>query len=156
MARTLIIYSTITGNTQLVADAIQQQLNQKTPHQFAEVVPAEMTDLALLKTLQPGDTCLLGASTWEGHTVPQGMIAVMQQIESDPTVLSGKNWGVFGCGDASYDPYFCKAVDILSEKLSTWGVAPIVPVLKIDGFPELPNNQDQIMAWCDALIKALG
>lgn len=156
MARTLIIYSTITGNTQLVADAIQQQLNQKLLQNFVEVVPAETVDLAMLKTLQPADSCLIGASTWEGHTVPQGMMAVMQQIESDPSVLTGKKWAVFGCGDTSYDPHFCKAVDILSEKLSTWGVTVITPALKIDGFPELPPNQDQIVAWCDALIQALG
>ena len=156
MARTLIIYSTITGNTQLAAETIEQQLKQKLPQNFVEVVPAETADLAMLKTLQPGDLCMLAASTWEGHTVPQDMVNVLNQIESDTTVLSGKNWVVFGCGDTSYDPYFCHAVDILSEKLSTWGVKLVIPSLKIDGFPELPTNQDQIVAWCDQLTQALG
>jgi flavodoxin I len=156
MARTLIVYSTITGNTQLAAETIEQQLKQKLPQNYVEVVPAETVDLAMLKTLQPGDLCMLAASTWEGHTVPQDMVNVLNQIESDTTVLSGKNWAVFGCGDTSYDPYFCHAVDILSEKLSTWGVKLVIPSLKVDGFPELPTNQDQIVAWCDQLTQTLG
>jgi flavodoxin I len=156
MARILIIYSTITGNTQLASDAIQAQLQQKLPQHFIEVLPAEMVDLALLKTLTPGDSCLFGASTWEGHTVSQDMITVFDQIGSDTSVLTDKNLAVFGCGDTSYDPYFCNAVDILSEKLSTWGVKLVVPPLKIDGFPELPTNQDQIVAWCDQLAQTLG
>lgn len=156
MAKVLIIYSTITGNTQLTADTIQHQLQPKWPQHVLEVMPAEAANLGLLQTLQPGDMCFLGASTWDGHTVSADMVNLMSQIETDQAVLKDKNWAVFGCGDSSYEPYFCHAVDILTEKLSTWGARLVVPSLKIDGFPELPANQAQIVAWCDQLSQAVG
>lgn len=58
--------------------------------------------------------------------------------------LNGKKAACFGPGDSSY-PQFCKAVDILEERLKECGGEIVLDSLKIDG--EVEPRLEEAKEW---------
>ena len=93
------------------------------------------------KELKDYDVIILGSSTWGDGELQDDFIPFEKDMRK--IKLDRKKGAVFGCGDSMY-PQFCKAVEILEERLKSCGVEIIVDSLKIDGDiePKLNKAED--------------
>lgn len=130
MANVLVLYASVTGNTEVMADIIIDSLNKNNIDcdiKVFDVDPIEATDLKAY------DIILMGTYTWSGGELPFEVEDFHDDIaEMD---LTGRVCGVFGSGDHFYDE-FCGAVDIMYDVMEDAGATMIPNKLKIDMDPE--------------------
>lgn len=144
MAKTLIVYGSTTGNTEMVAETILEHLEDHdvTLQDVADTNPEELNDY---------ENLVLGSSTWDDGLLQQDFRDFVEGLDLD---LSGKKLAIFGLGDSNY-PEFCTAPEILEETFTNLGGETIVPHLRIDGFPDEEENEQKIEAWAEKLAKQL-
>lgn len=130
MAQALIIFTSLTGNTEqcadIVADALESHGIEVTVH---DVMQAEVSDY------EKYDLCLVGSYTYGVDGVlPDEMLDFAEDLaELD---LTGKVFGVFGSGDVFYEEYFCTAVDTLEEVFTKTGAVKGANGVKVNMNPE--------------------
>lgn len=113
MPKVLVVYASMTGNTEEMAEAIAQGAKEA----GAEVVSKEAFD-ASVDELNDYEGIIIGAYTWGDGELPDEFIDFFEALDS--LDLSGKKAAVFGSGDTSY-PVFCGAVDTIEAKLKELG-----------------------------------
>jgi flavodoxin I len=145
---TIIVYSTLTGNTEIASEWIRDRLIQAGHHLAMENAGNVYPDI-----LQDYDLIILGSPTyWSGETTDDFLPFLDKMTELD---LSGKKAAVFGLGDSdSYPDEFAHAVEIIEDSLARSGAELVIESLKIDGDPEL--NRDQILSWAEDLGETIG
>lgn len=144
MANILIIYGSTTGNTEMVAETIKEQLTSHNPvlQDVSDTSPEDLTEY---------DVLVLGSSTWDDGLLQQDFRDFVEKLDID---LSGKKLAIFGLGDKNY-PDFCKAAPILESAFIKLGGKTIIETMKIDGFPDEAENEDKIKQWCADLQTKL-
>jgi flavodoxin I len=113
MPKILVVYASMTGNTEEMAEAIVEGAKEA----GAEVVSKEAFD-ASADELNHYDGIIIGAYTWGDGELPDEFIDFFDEM--DGLDLSGKKAAVFGSGDTSY-PIYCGAVDLIEAKLKELG-----------------------------------
>lgn len=149
MANILILYGSLTGNTEYVAQKIQQILNNA-----KKTVELKNANQAAAEELNDYQYLVLGSSTWDEGQLQYDFESFVTELNANPPDLKGKKIAVFGCGDTSYDQ-FCAAVNTLEEKFQALGGEKIIDGLKIDGVPQLPENETKIEEWAQELVEKL-
>ena len=144
MAKTIVIYGSTTGNTEMVAEQIVEHLED---HEISmqDVADTEANDLLEY------DLIIMGASTWDDGLLQADFREFAENTEID---LSGKKVAVFGLGDNSY-PAFCESAALLEEFVNKLGGELIVEPLKIDGFPDEEENEEKVGIWCANIAAKL-
>jgi len=144
MAKVLIVYGSTTGNTEMVAEELSDNLgdHELEVQDVAETSPEDLTAYDLL---------VLGSSTWDDGLLQPDFREFVEDLDVD---LSGKKVAIFGLGDSNY-PDFCEAANILEEKVSAMKGELAVDTLRIDGFPDEPENETKVEAWAAELNKAV-
>lgn len=125
MAEALIIFASLTGNTEEMADIVADRLEEKgITTDVLEVSQAEAEDFL------DYDACLIGSYTYGVDGVlPDEMLDFYDDlVQLD---LSGKVFGVFGSGDTYYE-YFCAAVDHFEKAFLSIGAKPGGATCKIN------------------------
>lgn len=122
-----IIYSSITGNTLALAEAIEKEM----------IVNGIKVDLFHVdqfdwQTLSSYDTLAIGTYTWDNGDLPPEMEDLFETIEMAPN-LKHLSTGVFGTGDSFY-PYFCGAVDLFRDMLYVH--TSLAVTLKVELMPQ--------------------
>lgn len=126
MGKILIVYASMTGNTQSMAKYIAEGV--KEAGYPVEVKDAVMTNV---EELPKYDGILIGAYSWDG--VPDEILDIYDGLaEID---LKGKKAAVFGSGDSMYDE-FCIAVDEVAKQLQKCGANVVLEGLKVELAPE--------------------
>lgn len=144
MTKTIIVYGSTTGNTQTLAEEIEDTLKRSN----GDVELVEVTDLQP-SDLKAYDLILLGCSTWGEGELQDDFIYFedgMKDID-----LSGKKAACFGPGDGDYS-LFCEAVNMLEERLKDCGAQVIVAGLKIDG--DVDTQLDKAEEWAEKVVQA--
>lgn len=124
MEKAIVVYGSNTGNTEILAGALTEELKARydvTTRNVIDITPKEVLDYDLI---------VLGSSTWnEGELQDdfQDFYDDMDQLD-----LTGKRVAVFGPGDSSWEEY-CRAVDILEEKSSQLKANLVTSGFKWDG-----------------------
>lgn len=137
MKKVSIIFGSTTGNTERVAEIIKDNMSEC-------VVTVSNVCNVEDEMIESADTILLGASTWGYGEIQDDFLEYYESMSSKE--LSGKDVGVFGCGDSEGFPdVFCKAVDLIVEKASECGANVIGGGLKVDG--EVEDNIAEIEAF---------
>lgn len=113
MPKVLVVYASMTGNTEEMAEAITEGAKEA----GAEVVSKEAFD-ASVDELNDYEGIIIGAYTWGDGELPDEFTDFFEALDS--LDLSGKKAAVFGSGDTSY-PVFCGAVDTIEAKLKELG-----------------------------------
>lgn len=151
MANVLLLYGSLTGNTQAVAEKIQSLCHEKGKEiDIKNIADADAADLTDAHTF-----LVLASSTWDDGHLQADWADFMERIANVPIDLSGKKIAIFGCGDSNYS-IFCGAVDILEQEfVSKRGGQKVLETLKIDGFPDMEENQSAVRNWTDQLIATL-
>lgn len=121
---TIIIYTSITGTTEFMAETIAAQLMD-----FGMKVEVKDAFDTCIEDLKDYDRILIGSYTWGDGELPDEIIDLYQELIDNN--LKGKEAAVFGPGDSSY-PHFAYAVDMLEEGLKSAGCKIIVEGLKVD------------------------
>ncbi|MBK0347236.1 flavodoxin [Aerococcaceae bacterium zg-ZJ1578] len=143
MAEALIVFASLTGNTEQMADIV------------AEALEARGIDVEIVDSMQADaqdfldyDICIVGSYTYGVDGVlPDEMIDFHEELgELD---LTGKFFGVFGSGDDFYD-YFCAAVDFFEDQFIKTGATKGGDSVKVN-----LNAEDEDIVNLQALANAL-
>lgn len=149
MSKILVAFGSLTGNTQMVAERISDYFKSQgyvvTIQNIGELNPNDLLSYEIL---------LLGTSTWDDGQPQVDAQGFIDQCAQNPVDLNSTRYATFGCGDSSYTT-FCSAVDMLSDFLKNANSKQLSSSLKIDGFPEMPENIIAIEQWCKKISEQL-
>ncbi len=151
MANTLLIYGSLTGNTEGVAYKIQELLRSKSKE--IDVKNAIDADLSDLTGSYSG--FIFGCSTWDDGLPASDFNDFIERINTAKPNLAGKKIAIFGLGDSNY-VHFCGATTIMEKTFVTeMNGAKIIETLHIDGYPDMEENQAIIKNWVEKLAELI-
>ena len=131
-----VFYGSSTGNTEMAAEKICEQLGEFVSH-CSDVSKAEPADLL------PYDILLLGVSTWNIGEMQDDWDEFIPRMEG--LDLSGKQIGFFGMGDAiGYSYNFLDAMGMLWDVVKELGSPELVGV-----WPSAEYTFDESLAVFD-------
>lgn len=146
MAIAKIVYASLTGNTEEIADIVAERLEEK----GLDVEIEECTQVDAEEFLD-ADICIVGSYTYDDVLVPDEIADFYEDLlELD---LTGKIYGVIGSGDTFY-PCFCQVVDQFDKAFQSTGATKGAESVKVD----LAAEEEDIVAleaFADALVKQL-
>lgn len=137
-----IIYSSITGNTLALAEAIYAEIKQRVNH--VQLIPIDELDYQCLADY---DLIAIGSYTWDNGDIPPEMDPLFCEMEEQD--LKHVKTGVFGTGDSFY-PYFCGAVDLFRDMLYVH--TDLAVTLKVELMPQQEDYR-KVSAFCDRLTR---
>jgi|GEM_PF-599869 len=126
--RIKIIYETQTGTTQYVSEVMQEKLTELGHQVDLHSVRYDGHSPDIIGY----DALLIGAPTYEDGKLETAMRVFIARFTPN---LSTYKVAVFGLGNSTY-PQFCTSATILEDWVKKHGGTPLMPALKIDGFPD--------------------
>ncbi len=148
MAKVLIAYASMSGNTEDIADLINKTLTS-----LQHDVDIKEIDQIDAEDMLSYDGILLGAYTWGDGELPYETEDFYEEIAD--VDLTNKKVGAFGSGDTEY-PLFCEAVPIFEKALVKSGAELVVEGLKIEFSPETDEDIQRCTDFATAFSKKLG
>ncbi|WP_191561896.1 flavodoxin [Metabacillus idriensis] len=142
MVKTLIIYASMSGNTEDIAKLIGNSLVENA----IEVTYKEIEYCSIEELLQY-DRILVGSYTWGDGDLPYEAEDFYDELEGAD--LTGKKIGCFGSGDHSY-PKFCEAVALFNDRCMSTGASVYSEMLKIEGSPETEEDINECIQFAAA------
>ncbi|MBD2872887.1 flavodoxin [Paenibacillus arenilitoris] len=127
VSKILVVYASMTGNTEEMAEAIAEGAREA----GAEVVAKDAFD-ASPDELAEYEGIIIGAYTWGDGELPDEFLDFYEGMES--LELGGKRAAAFGSGDTSY-PIYCGAVDLIEERLRKLGASIVSESIKFEYNP---------------------
>ncbi|MCY9183991.1 flavodoxin [Bacillus halotolerans] len=135
MGKILLVYATMSGNTEAMADLIEKGLQEAE----AEVDRFEAMDIDDAELFNDYEHIILGTYTWGDGDLPDEFLDLAEEMEA--LDFTGKTCAVFGSGDTAYE-YFCGAVDTLEEKIKERGGEIVLPSVKVEMNPEGEEEEE--------------
>ncbi|WP_193556404.1 flavodoxin [Paenibacillus lutimineralis] len=127
MSKIVIVYASLTGNTEEMAELIAEGVRSTGATADLKMVE-DCNAICLLEY----DAYLLGAYTWGDGEIPdefEDFLDEMKELD-----LQGTRSTVFGSGDTTYRLY-CGAVDEVEQRLKDSGVVVVQESLKVEYGP---------------------
>lgn len=137
-----IIYTSITGNTDVLAEQVYKEMH--TSGISAELIAI---DDFHYDTLTNYDIVLVGTYTWDNGEIPLEMEELFSAFETQQ--VKHIRTGIFGTGDSFY-PYYCGAVDLFRDMLYVH--TNLTVTLKVELMPQ-QNDYSRINQFCNRFIK---
>lgn len=148
--KNFLIYGTLTGNTESVAQQIQELAKEAGKElEIKNINHTSVEDIAAVENL-----LIIASSTWDDGLPCSDMADFLEENSQELPDLTGKKLAFFGCGDSNY-PKFCQAVDKLEEIFTNKGGQRVINSLKIDGYIEDESNQEKIKNFAKQLSQLL-
>ncbi|KRK34428.1 flavodoxin [Loigolactobacillus bifermentans] len=142
MARAKIVYASMTGNNEEIADIISEAFeNLNVDVEVEEISQADPADF------EDVDICVVATYTYGEGDMPDEAIDFYEDLLEEQ--LDGKVYGVCGSGDSFYD-HFAKSVDDFDAAFAKTGAQKSATTVKVD----LEANGDDI-EHLEAFAKAL-
>ncbi|TYS25257.1 flavodoxin [Bacillus subtilis] len=152
MAKALITYASMSGNTEDIAAIIKETLQE-----YELDIDCVQIDDADVSALTSYDYVLIGTYTWGDGDLPYEAEDFFEEVKQ--LQLNGLKTACFGSGDYSY-PKFCEAVNLFSDMLQEAGAAVYQETLKIELAPETDEDVEScrafargFLAWADYMNK---
>ena len=125
MTKALIVFASLTGNTEECADIVEKALvDLDVDVETVECMQAEPEDFLDV------DICIIGTYTYGNDAnLPDEFVDFYEELSEID--LTGKVFGTFGSGDHFYDK-FCQSVDDFSDKLASIGAIEGAESVKVD------------------------
>ncbi|WP_334075847.1 MULTISPECIES: flavodoxin [Paenibacillus] len=127
MSKIIIVYASLTGNTEEMAELIAEGIREA-----GATADLKMVEDCSAFRLTEYDAFLLGTYTWGDGELPDEFMDFAEEMEEIP--LQGSTAAVFGSGDTTYRLY-CGAVDELAEQLRKLGATIVQDSLKVEYGP---------------------
>ena len=147
MATAKVVFATITGNNEDVADIVAQELEKKgvevSVEEISQADPEDFADV---------DICVVCPYTYDEGARPDEGLDFYDDLED--VDLTGKIYGVAGSGDTFYGEYFGLAIDEFGKKLAASGAVKGAENVKINLAPDSEEDVQKLDAFADALVEA--
>ena len=124
MALAKIVFASMTGNTEEIADIVADKLKEL----GLEVDIDECTTVDAEEFLE-ADIAIVASYTYGDGELPDEIVDFYEDLAS--LDLTGKIYGVVGSGDTFYDE-FCKAVDDFDRAFAATGAEKGAENVKVD------------------------
>ena len=124
MALAKIVYASMTGNTEEIADIVADKLRDL----GLDVDIDECTTVEAEDFLE-ADVAIVASYTYGDGELPDVSVDFYEDLKD--VNLEGKYYGVVGSGDTFYDE-FCKAVDDFDQVFAEIGAEKISENVKVD------------------------
>lgn len=119
-----IVYASLTGNTEELADTVAEALeNLDIDVEQEECTQVDAEDFA------DADICIVASYTYGEGDLPDEIVDFYDDLQE--VDLSGKIFGVVGSGDTFYDMY-CKSVDDFEAAFAKTGATKGATSVKVD------------------------
>lgn len=119
-----IVYASMTGNTEEIADIVAETLENLSieveTNECTQVDPEDFSD---------ADICVVASYTYGDGELPDEIVDFYEELKE--VDLTGKIFGVCGSGDTFYDE-FCKAVDDFEAVFTNTGATKGADSIKVD------------------------
>jgi flavodoxin short chain len=124
MATAKVVYASLSGNTEEVAEYLGEQLNELgVDTEVVSVDDASASDFADV------DIAIIATYTYGDGDLPDEFGDFFEELAE--LKLAGKIYGVVGTGDTSYE-FFCKSVDDFEEQFEVTGAVKGATSVKIE------------------------
>lgn len=129
MATAKVVYASMTGNNEEIADIVEEALeNLDVSVETSEISQADPSDF------EDTDICIVCSYTYgDDGDLPDEAVDFYEDLKEID--LTGKVYGVCGSGDTFYDE-FCKVVDDFAGIFEQTGATKGSDVVKVDLAPE--------------------
>ncbi|ASN04667.1 flavodoxin [Virgibacillus necropolis] len=145
MSRILMLYASVTGNTEELAVAIAEML-QKYNHEInMKTFDADAIDV---EEFNKYDAVLVGTYSWDDGAMPYEVEDFYDELED--VDITGKLVGVFGSGDTFYLETFGGAIELLGERFVELGADVLPDWIKVDLEPD-----EKDFARCQKFVEEL-
>ena len=145
--KVLILYGSTTGNTEMVAEQIQDIMAD---HDVELMDVAE----ASADVFNDYDNIIAASSTWDDGLLQQDFRDFAKNLREAKPDLSSKKVAIVGLGDSNY-PDFCEAAPLLEKLFSELGATQVGNSLKIDGFPDEEENEQKVEDWAETISQKM-
>lgn len=146
MASALVVFATITGNNEDVADIVTEALEELN----VEVEETEITQ-ADAEDFEDVDICVVCPYTYDEGALPEEGLDFYEDLQE--LDLSGKIFGVAGSGDTFYLDDFNVSVDKFADAFEKAGAKSGAEKVKIDLDPD-SDDIKTLNAFAADLVKA--
>ncbi|RKD21871.1 flavodoxin [Ammoniphilus oxalaticus] len=147
MPKLLIVYASLSGNTEEIASVIAAGI-----HEDGFEVDMKEVESVTPEELLEYDGILLGSYTWGDGELPDEYIEFYEGL--DALDLSEKKAAVFGSGDTSYE-HFCGGVDVLEEKLTELGAELTLEGLRVEFAPDGDEEEEKCKQFGKDFVTSL-
>ncbi|EXJ24105.1 Flavodoxin [Alkalibacterium sp. AK22] len=146
MPKVMIVYASLTGNTEECAEILEEAFNELGAEvELVESVFADPEDFT------DADIVLVGTYTYgTDANLPDEIVDFYEELED--VDLTGKLYGVFGSGDTFYEKY-CQSVDDFDEQFALTGAVKGANSVKVNLNPE-DEDRDNLVAFAKRLMIA--
>lgn len=141
-----IVYASMTGNTEEIADIVAEALeNLAIEVEISECTQVDAEDFS------DADICVVATYTYGDGELPDEIVDFYEELQE--TDLTGKIYGVCGSGDTFYDE-FCKSVDDFDVAFSKTGATKGTDNIKVDLAAEEEDIQT-LESFAKKLVEAV-
>lgn len=139
-----IIYTSLTGNTEEIAEIITDEFE-------AQGIEADLVNIedANGDEFEDSDICVVCSYTYDDGVVPEEIYDFYEELPSQD--LEGKIYGVAGSGDTFYEK-FCSAVDDFETAFDKTGAIKGAEGIKIELSPEA-DDIEKLEEFARTLIQ---
>ena len=145
MSKTVILYGTESGNAEMVADDLVDEISTE-----REVESIDMSDFDVADF--DADTFyIVVCSTHGDGELPSSARPFGAALDAEQPDLTGIRYSIFGLGDSSYETY-SHGSEIIDEKLRALGAERVGVYGRHDASDgSLPN--DDALSWLEGVLE---
>lgn len=144
MAEAIVVYASLTGNTEKIAEILTKELEKL----GVKVLLEECTQVDAEDFLNFDISVVATYTYGVAGDLPDEIYDLFYDLEE--VDLSGKIYGSLGSGEELYD-YYCKSADDFDEQFAKTGAVKGAEVLKIEAFPD-EEDAVKIAAFAKSLV----
>ncbi|MDV5973617.1 Flavodoxin [Streptococcus canis] len=146
MALAKIVYASMTGNTEEIADIVANKLQE-----LGHDVDIDECTTVDASEFEDADIAIVATYTYGDGDLPDEIVDFYEDLQD--LDLAGKLYGVVGSGDTFYD-YFCKSVDDFEEQFARTGATKGADSVKVDLAAE-EEDIERLEAFAEQLSQAV-
>jgi MioC protein len=149
MANILIIVGTESGNAEMCADHLAENL-PALGHQVEVAADAAVGSVVL----DSRDVVLVCTSTHGDGELPDNLIPLAERLRGEKPDLSHLRYGVIALGDQTYKATFCKAGKEMDTLFAACGARKLGDRLEIDACTQ-PLPDEEALNWAQEWVTLL-
>ncbi|MDY4761118.1 flavodoxin [Streptococcus thoraltensis] len=124
MALAKVVYASMTGNNEELADIITNKLEE-----LGHTVEMDECTMVEASDFEDADICIVVTYTYDDGELPDEIVDFYEELAD--LDLSGKVYGCAGSGDTFYDD-FCTCVDDFDKQFALTGATKGAESVKVD------------------------